>query len=76
MCNVEMRTFNFNSYPADVAPNALTNFAWKPLLVHEISLEYEIVVYTDSSIRFKTSIKQHIFRANVTLVALPTKSEQ
>ncbi len=78
MCNVELRTFHFDSYPAHVTPKKLTNFAWKPLLVHEISLEYEIVVYTDSSIRFRTSIKQHIFpyflKANVTLIALPAQS--
>ncbi len=78
MCDVELRTFNFDIYPDHVSPKKLTNFAWKPLLVHEIGLEYEIIVYTDSSIRFKTSVKRHVFpyilKANVSILGLPALS--
>ncbi len=75
ICNVELRTFNFGKYPPHVQQNALTNYAWKPLIINEVAQEYEIVVYTDSSIRFLTSLKEHVFpyflTTNLTLLGLP-----
>ena len=61
MCGVELRAFNFNAYPAHVTSKNLLNYAWKPLIIKEISLEYEIVVWVDTSVRFKASLKLHIF---------------
>ncbi len=75
MCNVELRPFNFQKYPAHVTPHTLMNYAWKPLIIREVSLEYEIVVWSDTSIRFHASLKKHIFpyflTTNLTLVGIP-----
>ncbi len=61
MCNVELRHFDFSVYPEFMRP--LKHYTWKPLAVKEVSLEHldDIVVWSDTSIRFKTSLKEHIF---------------
>ncbi len=59
MCNVEVRHFNFSIYPEFMRP--LKHYAWKPLVIKEVSLDHEIVVWSDASIRLKTSLKEHIF---------------
>ncbi len=73
MCNVELRPFHFDSYPAHV--HNLYKYAWKPLIINEVSEEYEIIVWADTSIRFKTPIQQHVFpyflKANLTYVGMP-----
>ncbi len=61
MCGVELRAFNFSAYPAHVTSNHLMNYAWKPIIIKEVSLESEIVVWVDTSVRFKASLKLHIF---------------
>ncbi len=75
ICNVELRTFNFSKYPDHVHPKALGNYAWKPLIINEVAQEYEIIMYTDSSIRFIASLKEHVFpyflSTNLTLLGLP-----
>ncbi len=76
MCNVEVRYFNFSTYPEFMQP--LKHFGWKPLIVKEVSLEHEIVVWADTSIRFKTSLKYHIFpyflATNMTYIGIPHRS--
>ena len=48
-CNVHVRQFNFSKYPDFV--KKLKLFAWKPLLVHELSKEFDFIFYHDASIR-------------------------
>ena len=48
-CNVHVRQFNFSRYP-DFVQN-LRLFAWKPLMVHELSKEFDFIFYHDASIR-------------------------
>ncbi len=75
MCDVEVRYFNFSVYPKYV--RRLQNFAWKPLIVKEVSLEHEIVVWADTSIRFYTSLTEHIFpyflATGMTYIGLPLR---
>ena len=49
-CNVHVRQFNFNKYPDFV--RKLKVFAWKPLMVYEVSKEFDFIFYNDASIRF------------------------
>ena len=48
-CNVHVRQFNFSKYPDFVRD--LQFCAWKPLLVHELSKEFDFIFYHDASIR-------------------------
>ncbi len=75
ICLVEVRPFRFDRYPEHVTPHTLTNYAWKPLLMREVTREYEIVVWTDTSIRFHASLKEYIFpfflSTNLNVMGLP-----
>ena len=57
-CNVELRVFDFNKYPN--LQHNLRTFTWKPLVVQEISQEYEVVIYFDSSIRLTGPIHEKL----------------
>ena len=57
-CNVELRVFDFSKYP-NLQRN-LRTFTWKPLVVQEVSQEYEVVLYFDSSIRLTNPIHNKI----------------
>lgn len=49
-CNVKVvRKFKFDQYPNHT--KELFNYAWKPLIISEISEEYELFLYCDSSCR-------------------------
>ena len=48
-CNVHVRQFNFSKYPDFVRD--LRTYAWKPLMVHELSKEFDFIFYHDASIR-------------------------
>ena len=48
-CNVEYRKFNFNHYPNHAKD--LKTCAFKPIIIEEISKEYEVVMWGDSSVR-------------------------
>ena len=51
LCNVELRSFNFNKYPPHVKRN-IRNFAWKPLILQElVDEEYDVILYGDASLR-------------------------
>ena len=47
--NVELRHFPFWAYRPHV--RHLRNYAWKPLIVKQVSSEYDIIMYGDSSVR-------------------------
>ena len=49
-CNVLVRPFNFSKYPEFVHQN-LRFYSWKPLMIYELSKEFEFIFYYDASIR-------------------------
>ena len=54
-CNVqEVRKFKFDQYPGHV--KKLTTYAWKPLLINEMSKDFELFFYCDSSCRVKKDV--------------------
>ena len=57
-CNVEIRTFDFSKYPLHV--KTLIKYAWKPIIVSEVSREYEVVLYGDASLRIYRPAAQGI----------------
>ena len=63
-CNVELRTFPFNKYPPHV--KNLFKYAWKPIIVKEVSLEYDVIMYGDASLRIQscnmTSALAYLFK--------------
>ena len=61
ICDVELRTFNFPKYPDHVSPRTLNNYAWKPLIAAELSEEYEMIMYGDSSVRLLEPLQKHVF---------------
>ena len=62
-CNVEVRVFDFDKYPnISYAKNHLRTFVWKPIVVKEVSEQYEVVMYFDSSIRLNGPITDKILK--------------
>ena len=54
-CNVqEVRKFKFDQYPGHV--KKLQNYAWKPLLINEMSKDFELFFYCDASCRIKKDV--------------------
>ena len=58
-CNVEYRIFNLNCYPSHTRD--LMTYAFKPLIVNEISKEYEVVMWADTSVRVMQPIAATLF---------------
>ena len=52
-CNVEVRPMDWDRYPSYVT--YLYNFAWKPLIVEEVSHESDVILYGDASLRVVSS---------------------
>ena len=48
-CNVHVYDFPYKRYPPHV--RSLRNYAWKPLLLGELSQDYEVIFYGDASVR-------------------------
>ena len=65
-CNVEVRTFQFGKYPEHV--QKLGTYAWKPLIIREVSQEYDVIMYGDSSLRV---ISPNIGKALACLLEFP-----
>ena len=59
-CNVELRRFNFSQYPKHVS-NLLT-YAFKPLIIKEVTQQYEVVMWADASIRIKAHLPDYLLR--------------
>lgn len=75
-CNVlEVRRFLFEQYPAHTRD--LNKYAWKPLLIDEVSKEYELIYYCDASCRTKlafTGYLPHLLHLPILpLARLPTQ---
>ena len=60
-CNVELRRFNFSQYPKHVS-NLLT-YAFKPLIIKEVTQQYEVVMWADASIRMKAHLPDYLLRS-------------
>ena len=64
-CNLELRIFKFEKYPAlkySTGQQNLHKYGWKPLVVQEVSEEYEVALYFDSSVRLMGPINETILR--------------
>ena len=48
-CNTKVRQFDFSKYPDHT--KRLSNYAWKPLIVEDMSKGYELFLYCDASCR-------------------------
>jgi hypothetical protein len=49
--NVELRSFPFSSYSHLPHVKNLRTYAWKPIIIKEVSLEYDTIMYGDASLR-------------------------
>ena len=63
-CNVELRTFDFDKYGPKLAysKNHLRSFGWKPAVVKEVSDEYEVLMYFDSSVRLTGPVGRDVLK--------------
>jgi len=58
LCNVELRSFQFDKYPPHTR-NTHT-YAFKPLSIWEVCNENEVVLWLDASIRIRTPFVNHL----------------
>ena len=58
-CHVEVRTFPFSKYPSHFKDLAL-NEAWKPVIINELSKEYDVIMYGDASMRMLKPAKNNV----------------
>ena len=49
--NIEIRPFPFEDYKHLMYVSFLTTYAWKPIIVKLVSLEYDVIMYGDASMR-------------------------
>ena len=62
-CSLEVRDFQFDHYPKHMED--LYSYAFKPLMLEEISKEYELILYCDASCRLQkpiNSLLKHLVR--------------
>ena len=58
-CKCEYRLFPFKDFPDHVAQ--MYSYAWKPVILQLVLMEYDLVMWADTSIRFfETNIGRHI----------------
>ncbi|XP_038059862.1 uncharacterized protein LOC119730871 [Patiria miniata] len=55
LCNVELRPFQFNKYPAFV--KKVLTFSWKIIIIKEAVNEFGVVFWADASVRFRQPLK-------------------
>ena len=62
-CNVEVRMFDFDKYPSlSYSKHHLRTFGWKPMVVKEVSEQYEVIMYFDSSVRLNGPITDKVLK--------------
>ena len=62
-CNLELRIFDFDKYPSlSYSRQDLQKYGWKPLVVQEVSDEFEVILYFDCSIRLMSPINGTLLR--------------
>ena len=57
-CNTEIRKFNFSKYPPHTKD--LFTYAWKPLIIKELSEEHEVFFWCDSSCRITPNFLEYV----------------
>ena len=64
--NVEIRPFPFKNYSSLPHVKNLHTYAWKPIIVKIVSMEYDIIMYGDTSVRLLscnlTAALQHLLQ--------------
>ena len=53
--NVQIQPFPFSDYKNHSHVKDLLTYAWKPIIIKKVSLEYDIIMYGDASMRMKES---------------------
>ena len=51
---VEIQPFPFSDYKNLSHVRDLRTFAWKPIIIHKVSLDYDIIMYGDASMRMRS----------------------
>ena len=49
--NIELRNFPFSRYSHLPHVKNLMTYAWKPIIIKEVSLQYDVIMYGDASMR-------------------------
>ena len=74
--NVEVRPFPFKNYSSVPHVKNLDVYAWKPIIAQIVSMEYDVIMYGDSSVRLLscnlTAALQHLLQFPI-LSGAPTK---
>ena len=70
-CNVELRTFKFDKYKPYVRD--CKKYAWKPIIIKEVPLEYDVIMYGDASLRFNVVCYKHDFSCTCTRTLIEVK---
>ena len=52
--NIEIRPFPFKEYSNVTYLKDLYCYGWKPIIAYKVSLEYDVILYGDSSLRMKS----------------------
>ena len=52
--NTELRPFPFEEYSNITYLKDLKCYGWKPIIAYKVSLEYDVILYGDSSLRMKS----------------------
>ena len=60
-CNVELRRFNFSQYPKHVSK--LRSYAFKSLIIKDVTQQYKVVMWADASIRMKAHLPDYLLRS-------------
>jgi hypothetical protein len=62
-CNLEVRVFDFDKYPAiSYSRNNLCKYGWKPLVAKEVADEYDVILWFDASARLIGPIDKKVFK--------------
>ncbi len=57
-CNTKVRQFDFSEYPGHT--KELSNYAWKPLILNDMSKGYELFLYCDASCRVDANFLHYL----------------
>ena len=70
-CHVEVRTFPFEKYPPYFRALVL-NEAWKPIIINELTKEYDVILYGDASLRILKPVKDNLLPYLMELPLIPS----
>ena len=72
-CHVEVRTFPFEKYPPHFRALAL-NEAWKPIIINELTKEYDVILYGDASLRILKQVKDNLLPYLMEFPLIPSRA--